>query len=160
MGITTTCDILTQWEQIPELNLKIICEKWRENGANNSRRSAQNNAIMVKCLKTSLTKAAPLQKMPHLSSVTVGLVVMSPLLFKLIIHLATIDSKATSKVIHKNLQTLDSYMTTCALDIDNSTYTFTLVTISCLVMKNMFTTPFHCSGMDTRFALTALSGST
>ena len=39
-GIMTTFNILTQWGQIPKPDLKIICEKWGENGANNNTRVA------------------------------------------------------------------------------------------------------------------------
>ena len=73
---------------------------------------------MVKCLQASLTKAAALQIMTHLAFIIVDFVMMVPLLFKLIIHLGTIDSKATSKELCKDLQTLDSYMTTYGSDID------------------------------------------
>ena len=74
--------------------------------------------MMVKSLQATLTKATSLQITPHIASVTINSVVMAPLLFKLILHLATIFSKATSKVLCNNLQTLDSYMTTCGSDIN------------------------------------------
>ena len=55
--------------------------KWGEKGPNNSTRVAQNNSMIVKCLQESLTKAAVLQITPHIASVTVDLVMMTPLLF-------------------------------------------------------------------------------
>ena len=77
--------------------------KMGENGANNSERyTKQCNDGEVP--PSIITKAAALQIMPHLASVTVDLVVMAPLPFKLFICLATINSKATFKVLQKTFK--------------------------------------------------------
>ena len=87
----------------------------RRNGANNSTRGAYNNGMMV-MLSITYQGHCP---MNHASSCLYccWLGHDGSLLFKLIIHLATIDSKATSKVLCNNLQTIDSFMTTCTSDI-------------------------------------------
>ena len=98
-GLTKTYDLLTQQDQIPIDKLKVACEKWGENGAANKIRVVQNNAMMVKCLKATLTKATALCITPHQESFTLDMVMMESLLFKLIICLATIDSNITSKTL-------------------------------------------------------------
>ena len=111
-------------------------------------------------LQVLLPKAATLQITPHIASVTVNTVVMTPLLFKLIIHLATIDSKAMPKVLCKNLQTLDSYMTTFGSNI-NKFHLYFYTNYNQLVGRGEHVDDHsHCFGMGTRCVLTVHSGST
>ena len=111
--------------------------------------------MMVKSLQAKLTKAASLQITPHIALVSINSVVMAPLLFKFIICLATIDSKAMYKVLDKP----DSYMTTCGSDI-NTFYLYYYTSHNWLEEENMLITHSHYFEMVTRCAPAVLSGST
>ncbi len=96
----TLKDLFIQYGQIPVNTIHAEVMTWKEGGAKANSRSTQNNMAFYKCLKDSLTDEACLWILPHQHEYMdqIG-TYLAPLLDKTIMHLTTIDSKATSVVL-------------------------------------------------------------
>ncbi len=78
-------------------------------GAKANSRYTQNNMAFYKCLKDYLTDEDYLRILPHQHEyMDQDDTYQTQLLYKTIMHLATIDSKATSAVLRDNLYNLDA----------------------------------------------------
>ncbi len=104
-------DLFTQYGQIPVNTIRAKVMTWKAGGAKANSRSTQNNMAFYKCLKDSLTDEAYLRILPHQHEyMDQDGTYHAPLLYKTIMRLATIDSKATSAVLRDNLYNLDAKM--------------------------------------------------
>ena len=81
-------------------------------------RAAQNDAQMYHCIKNSLTPEAERKILAERESYHINNVPSGPLLFKLMMQKAIIDTWATSSLLRENLSNLDSYITTVKSDIE------------------------------------------
>jgi hypothetical protein len=103
-------DLVKNYGQIDEATLHTTCEDFcGVGGSQSNQRAAQNNHMMAQCIKKSLTVAALARLEPYQAQYLFNGVEYSPLLYKVIMHLATIDSIATTKVLRANLNNLPIY---------------------------------------------------
>ena len=119
-GTVTIKDLFTQYGQISEAVMQARCESWMIGGGSlYQTRATQNNQMMQKCILNSLTEDAKRRLSVHRSSYTFNGEVYAPLLFKIIMKLATINSKATTKKLHEQLNNLDVYASSkCDNDLE------------------------------------------
>jgi hypothetical protein len=81
-------------------------------------RQAQNGVQMGQCLLNSMTEAGKLKIMKEYDAYYVNGNFSGPLLLKLILKKAIIDSRATSANLREQLTTLDSYMSSVDCNVD------------------------------------------
>jgi hypothetical protein len=117
-------DLFTQYGQIPAKVIKERCDKF-VTGPDVQTRASQNNAMMQKCLLASLTDEARRKLTACEADYIFNNEVYAPLLFKTIMRLATIDSKATANFLRESLNNCDSYMVKCSSDINQFNLFFT-----------------------------------
>jgi hypothetical protein len=111
--------VVKNYSQIDKATLKAGCEVFcRVGGTNVQSRAAQNNHMMAQCLKKSLTVAALAHLEPYQSQYLFDGVEYGPLMYKIIMRLATIDSVVTTKTLHANLNNLHIYAASVNGDID------------------------------------------
>lgn len=114
-----TIDLVTQYGQIDSATLKIQCERFAKlGGADYGTRATQNNHMMTLCLTNTLTKEATARLSPYRAEYTFDGKIYAPLLFKIIMRLATIDSVATTEALRANLRELPAFSATVGGDID------------------------------------------
>ena len=114
-----TIDIVKNYGQIAEEDLKIGCESFcKVGGARYQERATQNNHMMAQCLLKSLTSAAKTRLQVYQSQYTFDGVEYGPLIYKKIMQLATIDSVATTETLRANLTNLPIYAASVNGDID------------------------------------------
>ena len=112
-------NILKAYGQIDEATLKTRCDVFcKAGGAKFRSRAAQNNHMMAQCLKHSLTPSALARLEPYQAQYTFEGVEYAPLMYKIIMRLATIDSVATTETLHKNLDGLPAYAASVNGDVD------------------------------------------
>ena len=85
---------------------------------NNEERRAQNDAQMYHCIKNSLTSEAEHKILAERESYHINNVASGPLLFKLLMQKAIIDTWATASLMREILSNIDSYITTVKSDIE------------------------------------------
>lgn len=103
-------DLFTQYGQITATAMQTRCENWMKvGGSMYQSRATQNNQMMQKCILNSLTEDAKRRLSVHRASYTFDGEVYAPLLFKIIMKLATVDSKATTEKLRDQLNHLDVY---------------------------------------------------
>ncbi len=78
----------------------------------------QNNTMMCACLSKTLTADAETKPLAHHSDFTFDGVEYAPLMYKMIMCLATMDSVATTQSLRDNLQNLGTFAATVKGDID------------------------------------------
>jgi hypothetical protein len=81
-------------------------------------RAAQNNHMMAQCLKASLTPAAWARLEPYQAQYTYDGIEYAPLMYKIIMRLATINSVATTETLRKNLDALPAYAVSVNGNVD------------------------------------------
>jgi hypothetical protein len=112
-------DIIKAYGQIDEVTLKTRCDIFcRAGGANYQTSAAQNNHMMAQCLKSSLTPAALARLEPYQAQYTFDGIEYAPLMYKIIMRLATINSVVTTKTLRKNLDGLPAYTASVNGDVD------------------------------------------
>jgi hypothetical protein len=74
--------------------------------------------MMAQCLKSSLTPAVLARLEPYQAQYTFDGIGYAPLMYKIIMRLATIDSIATTETLRKNLNGLPAYNASVNGDID------------------------------------------
>ena len=112
-------DIIKSYGQIDEAALKAACERFCKAGqADAESRAKQNNTMTSMCLNKSLTASAKASLLTYRAEYTFDGVEHAPLMYKIIMHLATIDSVATTQTLRDNLQTLGIFAVTVKGDID------------------------------------------
>ncbi len=114
--------------QINEVTLKTRCDVFCTAGdANYQTRAAQNNHMMAQCLKSSLTPAALAHLEPYQAQYTFNGIEYAPLMYKIIMRLATIDSVTTTKTLRKNLDGLPAYAASVNGDVDMINFYFNAI---------------------------------
>jgi hypothetical protein len=81
-------------------------------------RKAQNSTQMLNCLKASITDAGWLKIMSEADKYTVDEKESGPLLFKLLMQTAVVDTVATAEFYRANLSSLDTYVATVDSNIE------------------------------------------
>jgi hypothetical protein len=95
-----TINVIRNYGQIAKTNLKSGCEEFCKTGGTRFQgRATQNNHMMAQCLKKSLTVAALARLEPNQSHYLFDGAEYGPLMYKIIMHLATIDSIATNEAL-------------------------------------------------------------
>ena len=112
-------DIIKSYGQIDEATLKTACERFCKPGQPDAEsRAKQNNTMMSMCLNKSLTASAKASLLTYRNEYTFDGVEYAPLMYKIIMRLATIDSVATTQTLRDNLQNLGVFAVTVQGDID------------------------------------------
>jgi hypothetical protein len=112
-------NIIKSYGQIDKATLKSLCERFRKPGGVNSQtRAKQNNTMMSICLTKSPTADAQARLLTYRNKYTFDGVKYVPLMYKIIMQLATIDSVATTQTLRDNLQSLGTYAATVRGNID------------------------------------------
>jgi hypothetical protein len=115
----TPVDLIKCYRQIDEATLKIACERFCKAGEVDAESCAkQNNTMMAICLASSLTAEAQARLLTYRNENTFDGVEYAPLLYKIIMRLATIDSVATTQTLQENLQNLGVFAATVNGDIN------------------------------------------
>jgi hypothetical protein len=111
-------DIIKSYGQINEATLKFACERFCKPGGVDSQTGAkQNNTMMSICLAKLLTADGQARLLTYRNKYTFDGVKYAPLMYKIIMRLATIDSVATTQLLRDNLQSLGTYAATVSGDI-------------------------------------------
>ena len=98
-------DIIKSYGQIDEATLKTACERFCKAGKADAKTHAkQNNTMMSMCLNKSLTATAKASLLTYRAEYTFDGVEYAPLMYKIIMRLATIDSVAITQTLCDNLQ--------------------------------------------------------
>jgi hypothetical protein len=99
--------------------LKTACERFCKAGeADAESRAKQNNTMTSMCLNKSLTASAKASLLTYRNEYTFDGVIYAPLMYKIIMRLATIDSAATTQTLRDNLQNLGVFAVMVKGDID------------------------------------------
>ena len=120
-------NLISEYRQIPYDGLKLQSQTyWKHDGAKKRQRAAQNNDMMAKCILSSLTEAARDQLLVAKHSwilsdedpVNPTNVAVGALLYKEIMRLTTLDTRATNKALRDNLKALPEYCIQVKGDVD------------------------------------------
>jgi hypothetical protein len=108
-----TVDILKEYGQIDEVTLKTACKRFCKAGeADAESQAKQNNTMLVVCLGKSLMAEAQARLLIYRNEYTFDSVEYAPLMYKIIMRLATIDTVATTQVLCDNLNNLGVFAAT------------------------------------------------
>jgi hypothetical protein len=114
-----TIDIIKSYGQIDEVTLRTACERFCKAGeANAKSRARQNNTTMGICLLKLLTAEAQACLFTYRKDYLIDEVKCAPLMYKVIMRLATINSVATTQALRDNLRALGMFASTVSGDID------------------------------------------
>ena len=112
-------DIIKNYGQVDEASLRTACVRFcSAAGVDSQSRARQNNTMMSICLGKSLSAEAQTRLLTYRKDFIIEGVECAPLMYKVIMRLATIDSVATTKALRNNLQNLGTYASTVSGDID------------------------------------------
>jgi hypothetical protein len=112
-------DIIKICGKIDKATLESVCERFCKPGKHDAQTcSKQNNKTVSFCLAKSLTADTQARLQAYRNGYTFNGLEYAPLMNKIIIHLATIDSVATTQTLCKNLQSLGVYAATVSGNID------------------------------------------
>jgi hypothetical protein len=115
----TPVDLIKCYGQINEATLKIACRRFCKAGEADAKSCAkQDNTMMAICLASSLTAEAQARLLTYRNEYTFNSVEYAPLLYKIIMRLATINFVATTQILCENLQTLEVFAATVNGDIN------------------------------------------
>jgi hypothetical protein len=118
-GDEKSIDIIKNYGQIDEAMLKTACERFCKAGEIDSQsRAKQNNTMMSNCLSNSLSTEAKVMLLTYRNNYTFNGVEYAPLMYKVIMRLATIDLIATTQTLQDNLQNLGIFAATVNGNID------------------------------------------
>jgi hypothetical protein len=111
-------NIIKNYGQIDEATLKSACERFCKPGEVHSQtRAKQNYTMMSICLAKSLTADAQARLLTYRNKYTFDGVEYAPLMYKIIMRLATIDSVTTTQMLRDNLQLLGTFAATVSGNI-------------------------------------------
>jgi hypothetical protein len=114
-----TINVVRHYGQIAKTNLKSGCKEFcKAGGMCFQGRATQNNHMMAQCLKKSLTVAALACLKPYQSQYLFNRVEYGPLMYKIIMRLATMDSIATNEALQANINSLPQYATSANGDVN------------------------------------------
>jgi len=154
-------DIIKSYGQINEATLKTACERFCKAGeANAESRAKQNNTMMSMCLNKSLTASAKASLLTYCNEYTFDGVEYAPLMYKIIMRLATIDSVATTQTLRDNLQNLGVFAVTVKGDIDKINAEFDTNYSQLLAQGPPSMTPSASSSKPSSWCLATTSPST
>jgi hypothetical protein len=103
-------NIIKSYDQINKATLKYACERFcKPGGVHSQTRAKQNNMMMSICLAKLLMAGAQARLLTYRNKYTFNRVENAPLMHKIIMRLATIDSIATTQMLCNNLQSLRTY---------------------------------------------------
>jgi hypothetical protein len=108
-------DIIKSFGQIDKATLKTACERFYKPGEANSQTQAKQMSI---CLAKLLTADVQARLLTHRNEYTFDGVEYAPLMYKIIMRLATINSVATTQTLCNNLQLLGVYAATVSGNIN------------------------------------------
>ena len=112
-------DIIKNYGQIDMATLKTACERFCKAGeADAATRARQNNKMMSMCLANSLSLTAKVQLLAYRNEYIFNGIKYAPLMYKVIMCFATINSVATTQTLQDNLQDLSVFAATVSGDID------------------------------------------
>ncbi len=112
-------DIIKNYGQIIKAVLKTACEQFCKAGEIDSQtRAKQNNTMMSNCLSNLLSMEAKVKLLTYQNDYTFDGVEYAPLMYKVIMRLATINLIATTQTLRDNLQNLGVFAATVNGDID------------------------------------------
>jgi hypothetical protein len=112
-------DIIKSYGQINKATLKSAFERFcKPGGVHSQTRAKQNNMMMSIRLAKSLTADAQARLLTYRNEYRFDGVEYAPLMYKIIMRLATINSVATTQTLRKNLQSLGTYAATVSGNID------------------------------------------
>jgi hypothetical protein len=115
----TMVDVIICYGQIDEASLKTQCELFCKAGEANAESHAKlNNMMMAICLSKLLTSDAQARLLTYRNEFTFDGVEYAPLMYKVIMHLATIDTVATTQTLRDNLHSLGVFAATVHGDIN------------------------------------------
>jgi hypothetical protein len=110
---------IKSYDLIDKATLKSACERFCKPGAVHSQtHTKQNNMMMSICLAKSLTADVQARLLTYRNKYTFDGVEYAPLIHKIIMRLATIDSVATTQMLRNNLQSLGTYAIMASGNID------------------------------------------
>jgi hypothetical protein len=114
-----TINIIKNYGQIDEATLRTVCEGFcLAAGADSRTRAKQNNTMMSICLAKFLPEGAQARLLTYHKDYLIGGVECAPLMYKVIMRLATIDSVATTQALRDNLHALGAFASTVSGDIN------------------------------------------
>jgi hypothetical protein len=112
-------NIIKSYGQINKATLKFACERFcKPGGVDSQTRAKQNNMMMSICLAMLLTADTQARLLTYRNKYTFDGVEYAPLMHKIIIRLATINSVATTQTLRDIPQSLGMYAATVSGDID------------------------------------------
>jgi hypothetical protein len=115
----TLVDLIKCYGQINKATLKIACKRFCKAGEADTESCAkQNNTMMAICFASSLTTDAQARLLTYCNEYTFNVVEYAPLLYKIIMRLATINSIATTQTLQENLQNLGVFAAIVNSDIN------------------------------------------
>jgi hypothetical protein len=114
-----TIDIIKSYGQIDKVTLRTACEWFCKAGKADAKSLArQNNTMMGICLLKLLTAEAQVHLLTYCKDYLIDEVECAPLMYKVIMRLAMIDSVATTQALHDNLHALGTFASTVSGNID------------------------------------------
>jgi hypothetical protein len=112
-------NIIKNYGRIDKATLKSVCERFCKTGGVYSQTHAkQNNMMMSICLTKLLTADTQARLLTSWNEYMFDGVEYTPLMYKNIMRLATIESVATTQTLRDNLQSLGTYAATVSGNID------------------------------------------
>jgi hypothetical protein len=114
-------NIIKSYGLIEEATLKFACERFcKSGGVDSQTRAKQNKTMMSICLAMSLPADAQAKLLTYQNKYMFDGVKYAPLMYKIIMRLATINSVTTTQMLCDNLQSLGTYAATAMVsgDID------------------------------------------
>jgi hypothetical protein len=106
-------NLIKCYGQIDKSTLKASCERFcRAGGVDAETCAKKNNTMMASCLSKSLTVAAQARLLICCNEYTFNGVKYAPLMYKVIMKLATIDTVTTTQALQDNLQNLGTFSAT------------------------------------------------
>ncbi len=109
----TMVDVINCYGQINKASLKTQCELFCKAGEVNAESHAkQNNTMMAICLSKLLTSNAQARLLTYRNEFTFDGVEYAPLMYKVIMRLAMIDTVTTTQTLHDNLHSLGVFAAT------------------------------------------------
>jgi hypothetical protein len=101
-------DLINEYGQLTDEQIRNHCATYIANDT----RQAQNNAQLYHCIQNTLTKEGQLKILAERDKYHINHVPCGPLLFKLLMQKAIIDTRATASLFRDNLSSLDTYIVT------------------------------------------------
>jgi hypothetical protein len=115
----TLVDLIKCYGQINKATLKTDWERFCKAGeVDTQSRATQNNMMMAICLASSVTAEAQARLLTYCNEYTFNGVDYAPLMYKIIMRLASINSITTKQTLRENLQNLGVFAATVNGDIN------------------------------------------